>query len=58
MKNFKINFRYSATGEISSYACKADNAYEARKKFQRQPRNPYGGRRIFIEIVQIQYINH
>ena len=53
MKNFKINFRYSATGEISSFTCKADNAYDARKKFQRQPRNPYGGRRIFIEIVQL-----
>ena len=52
MKNFRIIFRYSATGEISSYRCEADNAYEARKRFQRLPKNPYGGRRIFIEIVQ------
>lgn len=52
MKNFRINFCYSATGEIASYTCKTENAYEARKKFQRQPRNPYGGRRMLIEIVQ------
>lgn len=52
MKNFRINYRYSATGEIATFNCKADNAYEARKKFQRQHKNPYGGRRIFIEIVQ------
>lgn len=52
MKNYRINFRYSATGEVASYTCKAESAYEARKKFQRQRKNQYGGRRIFIEIVQ------